>query len=347
MQFMRHLLPFFLLLMIATGVQAVELGRVVVPLDSRSADAVAQAEVDALTKVLVQLTGQQEVQALPGVDVLLQNAHQQLSQYTYGTSTEGGQTLEALFDVQRLARALMEAGTPVWSLSRPDVLLWLVDASGSIVQEDEPLLGQARDRGLPLLLPEQLDGVSPSDIRGRFIEPVYEASRQQKVELFVTAVMYGGTKTTLRWWLYQQQEVLTQHELVAASATEAKQALADELANFLAKRYAVKAGEEGVFHLAVNGIKRLTDWHALDERLQNLTGVEQVITTRIRGETAYWQLAFSGGREQLERLLSVNRHLTPCEMAHSTPSPATIQTAVDEAPVEAAPVPTTLSYCWR
>lgn len=338
MQFLRNLSIFCLLVLVVPSLWAVELGKVTVPLDNRSTSEITRAEKTALSQLITQLTGQEDMATLPGAEALIADAHRQLSQYTFGTDANGRQTLEADFDVRRITEQLMQAGAPIWSLSRPDVLLWLVDSTSQIVVDDSELISEAALRGLPLLLPNQLNGVTSSDIRGRFIEPVYDASRQQSAELFVTAIVYGGANTTLRWWLYQGQEVLTQQEISAESTKAAKQQLVDQLTVYLAKRYAVRAGEEGVFALSVDGVKHLANWHAIQQYLQGLTGMEQVITTGVKGEMTHWQLAFSGSKDQLERLLSVNRHLQQCQPAPMTAQP--------EAGGEAMPN-NQLNYCWR
>lgn len=333
MRHARYLLP-FLLLLFSGSLLAASLGEVSAPLADRSGASIKAAEQTALTQLLVRLSGREDVGALPGVSDLLANPQQWLSQYGYGQAADGSETLVAHFDATALSRALLAAGAPVWSLSRPPLLLWLAAPAGVVAASDgDGLTREADRRGLPLQLPANASEVAAADIRGRFMQPVFAASQVYGTDLVATAVIYQGSPAQVRWWLYQKNVQLTQGEGSAADQAAAQNLLINQLTDAIASRYAVQGGEAGSFDLSVDGVDSIATWHELNRYLLSLAGVSSAVTTRVAGASASWRLAFSGDADQLTRLLTVNRHLASCATT----------SAVTVTPATAAP----LVFCWQ
>lgn len=331
------------LLMVCSVSFAMSLGEVSAPLADRSSASIKAAEQAALAQLLVQITGREDATSLPGASDLLANPQQWLSQYGYGRAADGSATLEAHFDADGLSRALLAAGAPVWSLSRPPVLLWVATPAGVLGTNDgSALSAQADRRGLPLKLPANGAEVAASDVRGRFMQPVFAASQVYGTDLVATAVIYQGSPVQLRWWLYQKQTLLTQGEGSAADQAAAQTLLVNQLTNAVASRYAVQGGAAGSYQLDVTGVTSLATWHELNQYLLSLAGVSQVMTARVAGAQAGWTLAFSGSADQLTRLLTVNPHLSACGNAPTSDTTS----AVTPASIESA-APAVLAFCWQ
>lgn len=356
---MRHTRCLLLLslLMFSGTLLAASLGEISAPLADRSAASVKAAEQAALTQLLVQLSGREDVSSLPGVSELVANPQQWLSQYGYGRAADGSQTLEAHFDAQALSHALLAAGAPVWSLSRPPLLLWVATPNGVLAANEGAVLSATADsRGLPLTLPANANEVAAADVRGRFMQPLFAASQTYGTDLVATAVIYQGSPAQMRWWLYQKHALLTQGEGSAADQVAAQQLLINQLTDAIASRYAVQGGEAGSFLLNVSGVSSLTTWHSLNQYLLSLAGVSRVVTAQVDASRAGWKLAFSGSAEQLTRLLTVNRHLSDCATADTqTPPPVTPPVPVAAASaasteptaIAAAVAPPVLTFCWQ
>lgn len=312
---------------------ALTLGDVRVPLSNRATANVIAAEKLALGQLLVQLTGRRDVESLPGVQGILANPQKWLSQYGFESLPNNGQLLVAHFDVQALSNALMAAGAPVWPLSRPALLLWLVTPSGIANEALAPgLLQAAATRGLPLKLPVGGDAVSAADIRGRFLQPVWDASHGYGTDLVAMAIVYPGSPVRVRWWLYQKTVELAQGEESGADMATVQNLLVDKLTDIVVARYAVTSGAGGQFEVVVDAVPDLSAWRDLDLFLRGLAGVTHVNVMEVAGARVRWSLEFSGAADQLRRLLLVNRHVAACDQPHME---------------EAADAKVPLNFCWQ
>lgn len=320
------------LLVAMVPASALTLGDVRVPLASRSQSSILAAEKVALGQLLVQLTGRADAESLPGAQGVLANPQQWLSQYGFEAQS-GGQLLVAHFDVRALGDALLAAGVPVWPLARPGLLLWLANPNGVVNEVLGGGLKQAAaTRGLPLRLPHGGDAVTAADIRGRFMQPVQDASKSYGADLLATAASYPGTSVRVRWWLYQKEELLTQGEVEAADTVTAQNQLIDRLADAVATRYVV-GGSPRHFALTTDGVPDLRAWRDISQYLQGMTGISHADVTGVAGARLSWSLDFSGSADLLGRLLTINPHLRPCDT----------RTPAGNADATAAP----LAFCWQ
>lgn len=360
MRYMGYPLLFLSTLLLVTSASAFTLGKVTVPLASRAASSVNAAEKVALTRLLVQLTGHEDVTALAGTRQLLSQPEQWLSSYGYDASPSGGLLLTTDFDVQALSRALMTAGAPVWSLSRPPLLLWTATPGGLMTADNSGRLDTtAKQRGLPLHLPESAAELDVANISGHFMQPIFAASKSYNTSLVATAVIYAGSSPTLRWWLYQDGQLLTRGSGSAASVGGAEALLIDQLTNALSSRYAVQAGQSGNYQLTVNGVKTLASWHQLDSYLTSLAGMNAVAMRQVNTDQASWTLVFAGDGAQLEHLLAVNSHLQHCPrsavdaapmaLTHSPAASSRLETTNTDPTVAsgANAMPAGMVFCWK
>lgn len=91
-----------------------------VPLPVRDRDAVDQAFAEALSRVLLRVTGRRELAEDPALDPLRARARALVRQWSYTR-----QGLWAEFDAGLLVGELRDLGLPVWGADRPLVLVWL------------------------------------------------------------------------------------------------------------------------------------------------------------------------------------------------------------------------------
>lgn len=336
----------------SAGVWAQGLGEVRVPVEDRSTEVRAEALSAGLDQVLVRLTGSRDLASLTMLDGVRRQPSRWTQRYSY-EQQDDQLLLVARFDSRGLLAALEKAGAPVWGMTRPQTLVWLViqrPGMGELVASasTDPLAASLREaaerRGLPLRLPEMDDvdrgAVSVADIRGHFDRVLFRASERYDTALRLAAVLYTGTAPQVRWRLYRDEELLDQGEYSAVDEDDAMARLVDQVTDRLAALYVVRGGTAESLALDVRQVARLEDWHGLQRYLQSLSGVSDVRLEQMEGDQLRFRIGFSGSIEQLRRLLALNRHLHPCDVSPAVS--VSVATAPAEAPVVALP-----AYCWR
>jgi uncharacterized protein len=321
---MRTLLAVLLLVCSAGVLHASPLGEVRVAVADRSTEARQKALSDGLRQVLVRLTGDRASASDPTLAPLVNDASRWAQQFAYET-TPDSLILAIRFDVPVLMRQLEQRGAPLWTLSRPDTLVWLViqrSASGEILsrQTTDPatraLLEAASARGLPVVMPamdaEDLAAVQPADIRGHFDQVLMRASERYRAPFVVAAVLYPGAAPQLRWRLLHQQRVEETGQIDAADEQEAMRLLMDRVTGLIAPRYVIRPGEAVAQRLVIDGVGSLDDWRAVTQHVQSLAGVGDFRVASMAAQRLVLDLTFSGRPEQLEALLSLDPRLARC-----------------------------------
>ena len=323
-----------ILLALAAPAMSGALDTVDVPVADRSADAMEAALKAGLDEVLVRLSGSRDVLDEP----VAQDAAEQLDRWVTRHDYRDN-SLVAHYDVQGLLGLLSSAGVPVWGLPRPRLLVWLVDqgaGKGDMVSPEHPLYAEveaeAARRGLSLVFPqwdsEDRNALAVADIRGRFDDRLEQASARYPHEMTVAAVLYSGSSAKVSWRILQGRKTLEQGRLEADDNSAAVARLADELADTLAGRFAVKGNRtEQRTLLTVNGVDSLSGWHSLDQNLKGISGMQQAMLIQVSDASLVYALDFSADDSQLRDLLELSSSLRPC------PDPA-------------VPGPQWL-YCWQ
>ncbi|WP_162925703.1 DUF2066 domain-containing protein [Isoalcanivorax indicus] len=305
--------------------QTVNLNTVQVPVADRSAGARNEALREALTVMLVRISGQTAVSDLPGGAGLLERPASWVEQFSY-SGRDGDLTLEARFDVRGISEQLARAGAPVWGRSRPQVLVWAAPDRGDIVsaQSDSDFARGLRERaawrGLPLQWPamdsEDHARISAADIRGRFDRQIQNASQRYQAPLVVSVVYYTSGRPGARWRLLQEGNTLRSGEVGGDGDAALGAALADAVSDYLAEVYAVRGGAEAsALTVRIEGIERLETWHTVQQFVGQQAGVRAVRLAKLDGDAMNLQVDFSGDTAQLERLLQLHRHLGACREA--------------------------------
>ena len=348
----RLLLCLVMVLLAVTPAWAADAGQVSVPLqgDQPDGDEARQAALrDGLEIVLTRLTGRDRVADLPGVAQLLADPERWVTRYSY---EEGAPPhLDAVFDDRALTHYLADHGAPVWGGSQPPVLVWLVTEGtgrGDLISRGDPLAQRleavAEQRGLSLVLPEgdqrDRDTVTVADVRGRFDEPVLQASRRYDTPWVATAVLYGGAAPTLNWRLLHDGESVAGERTGADGTDAALDAFIAALSDQMAERYTVGGDQPpssgsgdgttpppvvgmdnpasgGILLrddrvITVRGVDTLAAWHRVYQALDDLGPVRKVSLRVASGDLMQFHLAFSGDRAELARLVASVDALRDC-----------------------------------
>ena len=213
----------------------------------------------------------------------------------------------------------------------------------------ERLADVAARRGVTLVLPEwdqrDRDTVTVADVRGRFDGPLLQASRRYDTDWVATGVLYDGAATTLNWRLLDGGEAVAGERARAEGTDAALDAFIAALSDQMAERYAVggsdnagadrdappagdgpapppviggdnPAGGDILLRddrvITVRGVSTLSAWHRLRTELTDLGPVRDVALRVASDDRVQFEMAFSGGRAELARLVSSLDALRDC-----------------------------------
>ncbi|MDI9246853.1 DUF2066 domain-containing protein [Marinobacter sp. CHS3-4] len=320
-----------------TGLYAVD-----VPVESSSPDDLAQGYSDGLKRVMVRVSGTQDVLALEGVSELLENAESLLQSYQYLRSEENGNQLQMVFGAVGVNKALASIGAPVWGANRPLTLAWIAVESGGTRQllhqsADTGVSGPwlkafrkaAEDRGLPVTLPpeEYADRRElMSDIWGQFTSNVRTASEDMAYDLMSLVRVSRSTGQWRAGWVFDGMGLdSAEQSLTAATPEELAAAVVGRWADTFAERYAVESsdvGESPQVDIVLHGIRELEDYATANRVLKNLSPVVSASATATRNGRVTMNITFSGEIEQLKRYIALDPRLVPLSNAEVSQLPA-------------------------
>jgi hypothetical protein len=300
-----------------------------VDLPGGSSSALPRAFDDALSQVLVKVTGQSFTAADPAVLDSVGDSSVLVQQYRI----TAGDKVWVLFDQIAVKRILDRLEQPIWGEERPSTLVWLILDAGegerTILASDsdmrdqddfpdqvqdslialqersirEELQNAADQRGTPIFLPlvdtEELTTISVSEVWGGFSESLVDASYRYGAD----AVLVGRARLSsngpveVRWTLLLERERFDWNGDVASGP--------NELANFFAARLATSSGSSRRVLLEVSGIEGLAEYGRVSNYLSALDVIEAYSVDRVSGTNVIFSLSVRGDVERLARTIAL------------------------------------------
>ena len=310
-----------------------DLLQVALPVADQGAEARRRAEREGLARVLTRISGTEEVLGDDVVRAALRNPGRYYASSGYDRrrvdaaegEIERPWLLRLEFDRDSILRLLEEAGAPIWTGRRPEVLVWIAreDASGRIelIGADDPLgeamAARAEHRGLPLVLPlldlQDRLALSPRDVWAGFEGPLAAASArygsQTPIRLRLHALDEGGW---MGRWDGELAGARIEGRRQVADPADAGVALVDDLADRLAARYAVRRdGGGAVLWLQVDDIDGVRRYAGLMRYLDQLDAVAAVQLVQVREASLLLRIDGIGTGERLLDLLGLEQRLVP------------------------------------
>lgn len=287
---------------------------------------------EALASVLLKVSGRLELPR-PGLDQAQARAEQAAVQYRFRAEApaappaQPNQILWVRFDEARVNAMLGEMGMPVWGATRPSVLVWLaLEETGrrwlvggeSRAEVAQRLQSQARRRGLPLWLPlldlQDQARIGAADVWGDFQDVIRTASaRYQADAILAGRVMQGASGGWQgRWTLHEGGEAQA-WEASAADQDALLAAMTDQLAAFLAGRYARVAdpNARAAMVVEVSQVRTLADYARVMQYLRALDNVKDVELLRSEADRLRIRIDVQGETQALVRLMSLGQVLSP------------------------------------
>jgi len=331
----------------STQVQAVELADLYVAqigVNSQSQSERNQALQEALKQTLVKVSGSDAVLTHERVKAALQNVNELLAQYSYRTENDQLQ-LSASFDENKLDALLRSADAVIWGNRRPQLMLWMateaVGGERTIVSSDneavmtQQLHNRARERGVPIRLPlmdlRDTMAVSIPDIWGRFNRPLTLAGERYDADGIVSARVYVDTTDADQQWVVDWNLVLG-NERFQGQERAADQAflltpMIDEIAEQLATRFGVRAGEQETSEVVIRvvNLESLTAVLEVEAFLSSLTVINDVELIEFGQSHAEFRLSFQGEPRRARQTIALDRRMQPVEQG-----PFAVQAAIPE-----------------
>lgn len=300
-----------------------------IAVSDRSQSTFEAAVREGLAEVLVKITGSREVLALPALERAVRDAREFLQQFSYRSTGESNElALELSFSSDSVRNLVIEAGAPLWTANRPQVLVWLAidEPQGRrlVGAESHPALVDAmghefQRRGLPLLLPildiEDVVAVSPGGVWRQDLPEIMQGSARYpagQVLIGRVAALSGG-----RWlgdWVLYDGRNRAERAVNADSASAFLEEGVDLAADVVAGRFALTSsltGGNAGSRLEVSGVDSYADYAAIVSWLESLELVEYANLEWLRDDRLTLNIVAKTDLQSLRPLIELNKRLIP------------------------------------
>ena len=300
-----------------------------VPVQSRSATDRNTALSEALSEVLIKVSGNSTVATLPRVHEQLKHTDQILRSYRYQSNDDDKYPylLTASFEPNAVNSLLTANHQAIWGADRPALLFWVVKNENNqptLISSDDASIYQtltntAALRGLPVVSPlldlTDLNALSADDIIKNQDTNIINASQRYPHAGIVTVIISKADGN--QWqsvWMLELNGQRTQFEIQAANAKQATAEGLNQLADNIATSYSVLHlgnGSAQLFQLEVYGISSTDDYAKVSQYLKNLSSVKQVTITKVMPSSVIYNVEVSGGKQLLQQSISIDDLLEP------------------------------------
>ncbi|MGX5201658.1 DUF2066 domain-containing protein [Aliikangiella sp. IMCC44632] len=226
---------------------------------------------------------------------------QQASEYPFN--------LKMHFEPRLVDELIQTAGMPIWGSNRPVTILWLAveeNFNRQLVKENpensfwsDLISEEAKRRGLPVILPlmdlEDELNVTLSDVWGRFLGPVNNASERYQADSVLVGRIYqvGDTWQSKLTYLNQSEQQAIEIEAPTPQALVAS--LSNRLAEQLCAKYCVVESADTLpIKLQISGVKNFKDFKQVQQFLEGLSSIRKVELEQVAGTHARFNIALLG-----------------------------------------------------
>lgn len=320
---------------VARGADISNLYEAEVPVKTQERDERVEAYPEALSQVIIKLSGDRRAPSRPELAGVISGATRLVQQFSYrplppegfaGLEEAGyNRILNVRFDGDVLTQTLVRAGVPLWGRTRPEVMLWLavedrgaryILASGASVEMDSYLEAASERRGLPILLPlmdlaDQRE-VSFAEVWGDFPQGIVQASRRYNADAVLVgrAHRLSNGRWEARWSLYHADDRQF-WQTGGNSQADALSGGVDGAADHLAATYAqvLTASSGATMVLTVMDVDSLEGYAQVLNYLTSLDAVTGVQVSEVAGNAVSFALTIRTDPEGLRKTIALNRAL--------------------------------------
>lgn len=321
-----------------------------VPVTSQADNARAHALQEALSQVIVKVTGSPAAPNDPQVAAIVAQPEHYLQAYRYkrhvpnpdepmfGPGAQATLDLWAQFDPQALNRALRAANQPIWGSERPATIVWVAyqqadgqrdivssEAAGKVVNS----MQQAADaRGVPVMFPlmdiEDRSHVGFADVWGGFDDPVVQASKRYQPDAILIGHVDANNPAGAQWTLKMGGQT-TRWDGISGKPVDVAAAAIQHVADLYAAKFAIRTGagvqQVPALDVVVSGIGNLAGYARVLKYLHSLNAVNTVEPMQVAGSKVTFKVSAQGTVADLKQTIGLGALLAPAEQ-NQAPTPA-------------------------
>lgn len=307
-----------------------------------------QAVAQALSDVLVKLTGSRRTLRDPGVLDILSQAQRYVVEYGYVDQTADDQSgglaeqqgpddvgvaavnLNVRFDAGAVQKVLSDLRLPIWPADRPIVMIWLVTNTSEGKQfvefADDSAVGLSAERtlkrrGIPFKTPlyDLQDNMALTAQQAWLgsDDPLTKASRRYGIDHWLVltiadneAPQASRSNARGRWFLGGRAPSSSGSIIAQSQSRLVENAIADAV-DQLSQSFTYETGQLGeTVHMSITGIHSYQDFSELAGLLKSLEVVKASQVTRVEKDHLYLDLVTSGDSEVLIKALNGKHQLS-------------------------------------
>lgn len=298
-----------------------------VPVENQSAQSLTAASRQALSEVLVKVSGSTGLLKTPVIVSALGEARSQVQQYSYVRGEPPGAPLLARFEFDGgyITDLVENAGAPLWTANRPQVLAWVVfeDEQGKrfiswdgTPQQAKQLAEEFSRRGVPVQLPVfdlgDMAALSPEAAWSLDEAAIRTASARYNVQdIAVGRLAPAVDGNAAGEWRYFYQENRVDRSVAAPDLPAFLREGVNVVATEMAGRYAVAptAGQSGGVLVSVSGVTSYADYAAIVHWLEGLEPVQYANVERVQGDRIDLRLQAQADATKLAAIIELNNRL--------------------------------------
>jgi len=232
--------------------------------------------------------------------------------------------LSISFNKPALDKALVGLALPIWSESRPDVILWLaIDDNGSkalLGAESESIfvtdvMDSAQLRGLPVLLPvmdlQDQSQVRFADVWAGFSENVELTSQRYGAAISVMAKLSISNGQARIQWQTKLNNRIESWQSRGETSTAIKAGI-EELTDRISRQYTqvITSDFARNYELQISGINNYSDFDRVMAYLEKRQYVSDVELTSLAADTMTVTISLKGDIAAFKQALAIDRVLT-------------------------------------
>jgi len=284
---------------------------------------------EILRQVLLKVVGDRTVLNAADLTPILSEAESLIQQTQYvhltGMTDDTTQTdklaLLLTFNESGVNQALTNNGLPIWSKSRPDVMVWLAIDNGKtrriIAADDEAtiytqsLKQSAARRGLPILLPimdlQDQSQISADDLLSGLPSPIEQASLRYGAKIILLARVTVLTKDVVQIGWESIINGASEQWQSKGEISTSLQAGIDEFTDRFARKFTqvvINQAHESSF-LEINNVRNYADYSRTMDYLGNLQYVSDLQMVTLEDDKLAVTMQIKGDKSVFARTLAI------------------------------------------
>lgn len=298
-----------------------------VSVSDHTQQALSIASRDALSEVLVKVSGSVDVLENPSIASAVKRSRSYVQQYAYSRDEGASGELFARFEFDRsvVSKLVTEAGVPFWTANRPSVLVWMIietpdgreflnfDTAPEVMAE---LTAEFARRGVPVQFP-LYDLNDAAIMTTESLWQLTESTLQFASTRYRASNILAGRLVRLsdgRWvgdWSYLFEASRIDRSIPVGPPTVFLQSGVSLVAQEMSSRYAVASSPDvttGVT-MRVSGVSTYSEYARIVSWLEEVELIEYANVETISADEIQLNLVAQADAKQLAAIIELNEHL--------------------------------------